>query len=136
MLNVSICQIQYERATRMHVAWQPSTWVCCSIAHELRVVAAKLVVARHARSVNLPEIATGAYGLAARYMGVLTADEWVQGENTALHWSAMRGHVEIVKFLLMHGADKVIRNKQDKIPIDLCQPCWSNAYRYTREVLA
>ena len=63
-------------------------------------------------------------------------DTCVQGENTALHWSAMRGHVEIVKFLLMHGADKVIRNKQDKIAIDLCQPCWSNAYRYTREVLA
>ena len=48
----------------------------------------------------------------------------------------MRGHVEIVKYLLQHGADKVIRNKQDKTPIDLCQPCWSNAYRYTREILA
>ena len=60
----------------------------------------------------------------------------MQGENTAMHWAAMRGHVEIVKFLLQHGADKGVRNKQDKMPVDLCQPCWSNAYRYTREVLA
>lgn len=48
----------------------------------------------------------------------------------------MRGHVEIVKYLLMQGADRELRNKQDKIPIDLCQPCWSNAFRFTREVLS
>lgn len=24
---------------------------------------------------------------------------------------------------------------QDKIPIDLCQPCWSNSFRFTKEVL-
>ena len=59
-----------------------------------------------------------------------------QGDNGALHWAAMRGHVEIVKYLLQHGADKHLRNKQDKVPIDLCQPCWSNAYRFAREVLA
>lgn len=59
-----------------------------------------------------------------------------QGDNTALHWAAMRGHVEIVKFLLSSGADRTLRNKQEKIAIDLAQPCWSNAYRFTREVLA
>ena len=48
----------------------------------------------------------------------------------------MRGHVEIVKYLLHHGADKNMRNKQDKVSIDLCQPCWSHSYRFAREVLA
>lgn len=92
--------------------------------------------------------------------------------------------MEIVKYLLQQGADRHLRNKQDKVgwmcqgalnrkgmlafrvtqstslrqvpmdlcelhhnaspplhppgqvPMDLCEPCWSNAYRFTREVLA
>ena len=59
-----------------------------------------------------------------------------QGDNTPLHWACMRGHVEIVKLLLERGADKSIRNKQDKLAIDQCQPCWSHSYRFAREVMA
>jgi hypothetical protein len=48
----------------------------------------------------------------------------------------MRGHVEVVKLLLARGADRGLRNKQEKVAIDLAQPCWSEAYRFMREVLA
>lgn len=47
----------------------------------------------------------------------LTPRPALQGDNTALHWAAMRGHVEIVNFLLQKGADKNIRNKQDFLPV-------------------
>lgn len=58
------------------------------------------------------------------------------GENTALHWAAMRGHVEIVNFLLQNGANKNMKNAQDKLPIDMCQAIWSDSYKYVKECLA
>ena len=58
------------------------------------------------------------------------------GDNTALHWAAMRGHVEIVNLLLQNGADKNIKNKQENLPIDLCKAIWSNSYKYVREILS
>lgn len=58
-----------------------------------------------------------------------------QGDNTALHWAAMRGHVEIVRALLAAGADKAAANKQGATPLDLCQPVWSLSWRFTRQVL-
>ena len=44
--------------------------------------------------------------------------------------------MEIVSYLLLNGGDRLARNKQNRLPIDLCQPVWSTAWRYTQEVLA
>ena len=38
-----------------------------------------------------------------------------QGDNTALHWSAMRGHVEIVRTLITAGADTELQNAQVRV---------------------
>ena len=50
--------------------------------------------------------------------------------------AAVSGKVQVVETLLMHGADRHHKNKQERMPIDLCQPIWSNAWRYTKEVLS
>jgi ankyrin repeat protein len=58
------------------------------------------------------------------------------GDNTPLHWAAMRGHVEVISRLLTSGSDPTCTNAQGKVPADLCQACWSPAWRYAREALA
>jgi hypothetical protein len=45
-----------------------------------------------------------------------------QGDNTALHWAAMRGHVEVVRALVVAGADRAAVNKQGATPLDLTDP--------------
>jgi hypothetical protein len=48
----------------------------------------------------------------------------------------MRGHVEIVRALLVAGADRGKRNRQGEAPLDLCQAEWSLSWRFTRQALA
>ncbi|KAG2430644.1 hypothetical protein HYH02_013642 [Chlamydomonas schloesseri] len=59
-----------------------------------------------------------------------------KGDNTALHWAAMRGHVEVVRCLLGAGADRAAVNAQGRTPMDLAQPQWSLAYKFVRAELA
>jgi hypothetical protein len=59
-----------------------------------------------------------------------------QGDNTALHWAAMRGHVEVVRALLAAGSDREAVNRQGATALDLCQPVWSHSWRFTRQLLA
>lgn len=86
-------------------------------------------------------VATPAYGLSRPFVAyaAFAADELAclsvsaptvplgiprptQGDNTALHWAAMRGHVEVVRALVVAGADKAVRNRQGSSPLDLCDP--------------
>ena len=39
--------------------------------------------------------------------------------ETPLHVAAARGHLEVVELLLSHGGDSQLRNKDQKIPVDL-----------------
>ncbi|KAL5612934.1 hypothetical protein BROUX41_003989 [Berkeleyomyces rouxiae] len=39
--------------------------------------------------------------------------------NTGLHWAAMGGHLEVVKVLLAAGADPVLMNQNEYMPLDL-----------------
>ncbi|CAN8096253.1 unnamed protein product [Discula destructiva] len=39
--------------------------------------------------------------------------------NTGLHWAAMGGHLEVVKFLVAEGASTAIANDKNYIPLDL-----------------
>lgn len=38
--------------------------------------------------------------------------------NTALHWAALGGHLETVKYLMDQGASPAIPNDQNYIPLD------------------
>jgi ankyrin repeat protein len=70
-------------------------------------------------TVDLVRSLEGAEACAHSWRGLDPPAPLLQGDNTALHWAAMRGHVEIVNFLLQKGADKNIRNKQDFLPVRL-----------------
>lgn len=46
-------------------------------------------------------------------------DEPNEHGNTGLHWAALGGHLEIVKFLLDQGSSPALANEQNYVPLDL-----------------
>lgn len=39
--------------------------------------------------------------------------------NTGLHWAALGGHLEVVKYLIAEGASPALANDKNYIPLDL-----------------
>lgn len=46
-------------------------------------------------------------------------DEPNEHGNTGLHWAALGGHLETVKFLLDQGASPALANERNYVPLDL-----------------
>lgn len=45
---------------------------------------------------------------------------------TALHLAAQKGHTEVVRLLLQHGASLSIENKEGKMPVDVAEAFWGS----------
>ena len=43
----------------------------------------------------------------------------MQGGYTPLHWAAGNGRLEVVQLLLRHRADKELKEKRGKKPVDI-----------------
>lgn len=46
-------------------------------------------------------------------------DEPNEHGNTGMHWAALGGHLDTVKFLMEHGASPALANERDYVPLDL-----------------
>jgi ankyrin repeat protein len=46
-------------------------------------------------------------------------DEGNEHGNTGLHWAALGGHLDIVKYLLEKGASPALANEANYVPLDL-----------------
>ncbi|KAJ3489018.1 hypothetical protein NLG97_g6078 [Lecanicillium saksenae] len=46
-------------------------------------------------------------------------DEPNEHGNTGMHWAALGGHLDTVKFLMAQGASPALANERDYVPLDL-----------------
>lgn len=46
-------------------------------------------------------------------------DEPNEHGNTGMHWAALGGHLDTVKFLMEQGASPALANERDYVPLDL-----------------
>ena len=49
------------------------------------------------------------------------ANQLTQRKKTPLHYAVTGGHLTVVKFLLLKGADKSMQDEFDKTPLDYCK---------------
>lgn len=56
-------------------------------------------------------------------------------KNTALHYACEKGSLEMVRDLLIHGADKTIRNAEGRLAVDMVEPNKPNS-EAIRKILA
>ena len=49
------------------------------------------------------------------------ANQLTKRKKTPLHYAVTGGHLTVVKFLLLKGADKSMQDEFDKTPLDYCK---------------
>ena len=49
------------------------------------------------------------------------ANQLTERKKTPLHYAVTGGHLTVVKFLLLKGADKSMQDEFDKTPLDYCK---------------
>eukprot|EP00762_Andalucia_godoyi_P005325 ANDGO_06764.mRNA.1 Alpha-latrocrustotoxin-Lt1a len=54
--------------------------------------------------------------------------------NSALHIASQRGHEKIVCYLVEHGADISLENKEQKTPMQLAAPRLRGVMKATKEI--
>ena len=64
-------------------------------------------------------------------------ENWVIGAKTPVHWAAMNGKLDVVKYLVMRGANPTIRDGKGRLAIDEAQTAgFDNVVKYLQSLSA
>ncbi|KAI9197156.1 uncharacterized protein BJ171DRAFT_241155 [Polychytrium aggregatum] len=55
------------------------------------------------------------------HAGVNVNSQHAMNKWSPLHWASQRGHAEVVRYLIAHGADREVRNSKDQTALDLAK---------------